>query len=273
MPSLEEHESSRLVKALVAADSGSGKTGAIASLVDAGLNVRVLDFDNGLSPLKNYIKDRSKLKNVRFATLQDQLRLQGGKFMIQSATAFQTAMDLLDKGGGLWGDDVPPVTQWTPNDLLLIDTLGTMSRSCLLMVMQINGALAKNPEIQHYGMAMENIEKMLDKVTSASIGCHVIVNTHLTKEEGSPKLYPEAIGSKLNPKIARKFDNFWSIEVVGDKRQIKTSRSGLLALKTAKPIEEKYPIETGLADIFRAMLDIPKDQPLGVDALATPSAN
>jgi hypothetical protein len=43
-----EHESNSIVKAMLAADSGSGKTGALACLVDAGFNLRILDFDNGL---------------------------------------------------------------------------------------------------------------------------------------------------------------------------------------------------------------------------------
>jgi Tfp pilus assembly pilus retraction ATPase PilT len=51
MPSMLDHESNELVKILVAADSGSGKTGSLASLVDAGFNLRILDFDNGLSVL------------------------------------------------------------------------------------------------------------------------------------------------------------------------------------------------------------------------------
>lgn len=98
MPSLEDHESKHIVKALIAADSGAGKTGGLASLVDAGLNLRILDFDNGLSPLKNYIKDKANLKNVYFQTYQDTVKLTGGRFAIQKADAFQRAMDFLDKG-------------------------------------------------------------------------------------------------------------------------------------------------------------------------------
>ena len=68
MPSMDQHESNHLVKIMIAADSGSGKTGSLAALVEAGFNVRVLDFDNGLSVLKGYTKDKSKLKKDRKST-------------------------------------------------------------------------------------------------------------------------------------------------------------------------------------------------------------
>ena len=258
MPAMTEHESGRLVKMLVAADSGAGKTGALSSLVDAGFNLRILDFDNGLSPLRHYVKDKSKLANVRYATLTDELKLTGGRFQITKATAFQIAMSLLDKGGGEWGEDVGPLSTWTPRDILVLDTLGKMGRASLLLVMQVNGALAKQPEIQHYGTAMENIERFLGQVTSARTPCHVIINTHLTKDEGSQRLYPESLGSKLNPKIARDFDNFFSISMTGGARTIKTSKDGLLALKCAKPLGAEYTIEDGYAKIFRELTGVTK---------------
>jgi hypothetical protein len=67
--------------------------------------------------------------------------------------------------------------------------------------MQVNAAGFKNPEIQHYGIAMENIEKMLQLITADLIPCNVIVNTHVTSIEGDPRLYPEALGS---PSSARR---------------------------------------------------------------------
>lgn len=255
MPAMTDHESYSLVKTLVAADSGAGKTGALASLVDAGYNIRVLDFDNGLAPLRNYVKDKSKLANVHYITLRDELQLLAGKFSIKKANAFERAMTALDKGGGEWGsDDIPPLHKWTAKDILVVDTLGLMSRSCLLMVMQLNNAAMKNPELQHYGQAMENIEKFLGQVTSSSVPCNVIINTHLYRNDDSPKLYPEAIGSKLGPKVARYFDNFWSISMTGAKRTIKTSKDGLLALKCAKALSDEYDISDGYAKIFAEML-------------------
>src|SRR5262245_15751421 len=97
MPSMTEHESNEIVKAMLAADSGSGKTGALAPLVDAGFKLRILDFDNGLSVLKGYVKDKSKLANVHYVDkLQDEMKLLAGRIGIKKAPAFQRAMDALD---------------------------------------------------------------------------------------------------------------------------------------------------------------------------------
>lgn len=256
MPSMTQHESNHLVKMLVAADSGSGKTGALSSLVDAGLNVRVLDFDNGLSVVRGFVNDKSKLANVHYKTLADDLSLMTARIGIKKAHAFQEAMDLLDKGGKLWGDDaehIGPVTSWTPRDVLVLDTLTAAGRASLQMVMHANAAGFKSPEIQHYGTAMENIEKLIGIITSSAVGCHVIVNTHITNVEGTSKLYPDALGSKLGPKLGRYFDNMITLSVKGGtgERSFNTVKDGMFACKTATKIKDTYPVGTGLAEIFK----------------------
>lgn len=255
MPSMTQHPSSNIVKAICAADSGSGKSGSLASLVDAGLNVRVLDFDNGLSVLSGFLKDKSKLANVHYVDkLQDDLKLIAGRIGVTKAPAFQRAMDALDKGGkDFWGADIPPLIQWTPRDVLVVDSYSMAGRMCLQMVMFANAKGMGHPEIQHYGLAMENLEKWVGILTSSVVNCHVILNTHITNVEGTAKLYPEALGSKLGPKLGRYFDNMFSLSVVANKRVFKTDKDGLLALKAAKPLKETYPIETGWVDIFEAL--------------------
>lgn len=257
MPSMTDHEANKVVKAICLADSGTGKTGALAALVDAGYNVRVLDFDNGMSPIRGYVKDKSKLANVHYVTLRDELQLTGVRMGIKSAKAFQRAMELLDKGGDLWGagSNIPKLTEWTEKDILVVDTLGMMGRSALLYVMELSNASMKNPEIQHYGIAMENIEKFIGQITSAAVPCNVIVNTHITSIEGTTKLYPDALGSKLGPKLGRYFDNMLTISAVGGKKAFKTKVDGALALKSAVALADSYPIEDGWVSIFKALLD------------------
>src|SRR5258705_13905982 len=73
MPSLANPQSNEFTKHLVEGDSGTGKTGSLASLVSAGYSLRILDFDNGLDVLKAYITkdDPALLANVEFRTLLD----------------------------------------------------------------------------------------------------------------------------------------------------------------------------------------------------------
>jgi hypothetical protein len=253
MPSMLDHESNRIVKMLVLGDSGNGKTGAVASLLDAGLKIRALDFDNGLSVIKGYVKDKTKLKNMHYITLKDEMTLQAARIGIKKAAAFQRAMDALDGKKDMWGEDFGPLTSWGEDVVLLVDSLSMMGRSSLQMVMQANAKGFAAPEIQHYGTAMENLEKFLDIVTSNAVKCHVLINTHTTSIEGTAKLFPEALGSKLPPKVGKFFDNMISLSVSGSTRTFKTDKDGLLALKTATKLNPTYPIETGLADIFKAL--------------------
>ena len=71
MPSLSNHQSNSFTKVLLCGDSGSGKSGALASLVSAGYTLRILDMDNGLDSLKTFIlRDcPDKLNNVEYRTL------------------------------------------------------------------------------------------------------------------------------------------------------------------------------------------------------------
>ena len=73
MPSLDQHHSSKLVKVLYIGDSGTGKTGSLASLVGAGYVLKILDLDNGLDALVQFVrKDRPERQSfVDFETVRD----------------------------------------------------------------------------------------------------------------------------------------------------------------------------------------------------------
>lgn len=255
MGNMLEHPSASTVKVMCASDSGMGKTGALAPLVDAGFNLRILDFDKGLSVLNGFVKDKSKLANVHYVDgLQDDFSLVGGRVGVKKAAAFQRGMDALDKGGpDFWGVDIPPVKDWTARDILVLDTLSSAGRSALWLVMQMNAAQFKNPEIQHYGVAMENIERLLGMIMSPMVPCHVIINTHVTSIEGDARLFPEALGSKLPPKVGRYFDNVVAINLTAGNRVFQTKKAGMLPLKTAVPLPDTIPIGDGWITIFEKL--------------------
>ena len=261
MSALADHPSLSRIKALMVADSGTGKTGALASLIDAGYYMRILDFDGGLDILPRYVKDKSKLANVHYVTLKDRFKIVGNQMVINKAPSFQRAMSLMEN----WkeGDvSLGAVETWGTDTIFVIDTLGKMSRASLNMVLQANGFIGKPPEIQHWGTAMENVERVLTNLNSDDVvKCHLIVNTHLTYQEaadGMNRPYPEAIGTKLNPKIARDFNNMFGLKIMGTERKIHTSRMGTFALKSCSPdLKETYPVSTGWAEIFEALVGPP----------------
>lgn len=260
MPSLDQLTASGPVKLLIVADSGVGKTGGLASLVDAGYKLRVVDMEEGIAPLAGYVKDRSKLANVSVHQLKDEFRIAGNQIAIKRAPAFQSAMTLLNDWKEPDGTTLGPIASWGLDTIFVLDTLGSFSKSSLNMVLQANAKLTGNPEIQHYGTAMDNVEKVLDMLTNKNlVPCHVIVLAHLAYVEekdskGQPypaKAFPETIGAKLNPKVARKFNNMIAMQRTGNNREYRTKQAGLVSCKTAVAIADKYPIETGLAEIFR----------------------
>jgi hypothetical protein len=253
MPSLEDHHSSDIVKLLVVGDSGAGKTGGLASLVDAGYNLRIMDLEDKLRPLRDHVKKREHLKNVDYQVLKDSFKITGTKISVDKAASFQRAMELLKK----WGD-FGNVESWGNNDVLVIDSLSQLGRASLNMVLLANGVFGKPPELQHWGVAMDNIEKLLANLTNSTlVPCHVIVLTHVTWQEteaGITKPYPEALGTKLNPKVARYFDNMISLSLTSGERSYKLKKDGQFACKTSKPMtDEKLPLETGMAELFKRL--------------------
>lgn len=256
MSSLEDETVVNIVKAMCAANSGTGKTGSLACLVDAGFNLRFLDFDHGVKVLRGFVTKRENLANVHMVDgLTDDLGLIAGRLGVTKASAFQRAMDALDKGGEeYWGEagaHIPPLKEWTQRDVLVLDSLTFLGRSALLLAMAVDNKGFKQPEIQHYGVAMENMERLLGRLTGDAMPCHFICNTH-TQLDGTV-IYPSALGSKLPPKVGRYFNTVVSLSITSGDRTFKTSKDGLLPLKTEVPLPETLPIATGWKTIFETI--------------------
>lgn len=266
MPSLADHPSSSVVKMLICGDSGAGKSGALASLVDAGYKLRILDFEAGLDPLIGHIQDRSKLDNVAYETLKDEFKIIGSNMAVSKAPSFQRALALLQN----W-EPYGPIQNWDDPEhtILVIDTIGSMARSAFNMVLKANNVLGPmgtrgGPETSHWGGGMDNIDRVLDNITNpALVPCHLIVTSHVyyqetknekTHEVTPVKAFPELLTKSQNPKAGRRFNNLISLSLTGGDRSFKTKRDNLLLCKTSKPIKDKYKIETGLAEIFHDLL-------------------
>jgi hypothetical protein len=98
MPSLTDHQSGKFTKLLIIGDSGTGKTGGLASLVP-DFKLRILDFDNGLDPLKQQIKrvNPANLASVEFRTLRDKVKASAaGPIIDGQPKAFVEALKMLD---------------------------------------------------------------------------------------------------------------------------------------------------------------------------------
>ena len=278
MPPLTDYQVDPLVKVLVIGNSGGGKTGALASLASEGYNLRILDFDNNLSILKNLLVNWKKngykedsISRVQSVTLTDSMKAAGGKVFPSSATAWVRAVNLLDKWK-IGDEDLGSMTSWGPMDVMVIDTLTRMSESAYNFNLAMNNKLLNPPTGYEYQRLVGNtqgqlIEPFLHMLCSAEIKCNVIVNSHITymdklgtnrggQEEVIPQQgFPSSLGKALSPRVPRTFGSVIIAEKVGLKHFITVKSPLNIDTKTSAPsnVLAQYPIETGLADYFKAV--------------------
>ena len=273
MPSLSQHQSNEFTKMLLEGDSGSGKTGSLTSLVAAGYRLRILDFDNGLETLKQYVLKEcpEHIDNIEYRTLRDKRKASAaGPILDGPAKAFVEGIKMLDK----WryktesGDeiDLGVPGQWGSDYILVLDSLTFLSDTAMDWAEPLvpTGKSGDRDRRAIYGMAQDAVENVLALLTSESFHSNVIVISHIRyidNPDGTRKGYPTAVGSALSPIIPRYFNSVALCQTsAGGKRTIQTSATSMIDLKNPKPFEmlPHYPISTGLADFFAVLREPPK---------------
>lgn len=270
MPKLGDHQSKTTTKMLLVGDSGSGKTGALASLAAAGYNLRILDLDNGLDVLNNLLTDPNSqyfkqdpkaAERVDFVTVTDKMKNVNGRLVPATATAWTRAVKLLMD----WTDGeqkLGPITTWGQKDILVIDSLTMLSTAALNMILSMNGRLGQRPHQSDWGDGQQLVEGLLQMLYDEGVQCNVIVCCHITfiGEDGGPiRGYPNTLGKALPPKVGRYFNTALMARTVGQgtmqKRKILTNTSGVIELKNTAPlrVQAEYDLSDGLAKYFEAV--------------------
>lgn len=268
MPSLKDHQSNEFTKLLIEGDSGSGKTGALASLVGAGYKLRILDMDNGLDVLKSYVEHQfhNSIGNVEFRTLRDKRKATAeGPVIDGQPKAFINAIKMLDN----WKyDDVDlgKPSEWGSDCILVVDSLTMLSDAAFDFrePLTTRGKSGDYDKRATYFDAQGAIENVLALLTSESFRTNVIVISHIKyidMPDGTKKGYPTSVGSALSPRIPTYFNSVALCETKpGGKRTLQTIANAMIDLKNPKPfaMAKSYPIETGLADFFAVLREPPK---------------
>lgn len=290
MPPITEHQSSHTTKLLLLGHSGAGKTGALASLAAAGYNLRILDLDNGLDILKDYLSSPKSpymkngadySKTVCFQTLTDEMKQVGGNVFPVRATVWQRVMNQLQG----WDDGaikLGKLVSWTDTDILVVDSLSTLARAAFNFDLQMNGFIGRMPTQNEarrsVWRAQDLLRGFLDLIYDDNIKANIILTAHITfaSDFGSPKKddqgnmdfssvqgFPNAIGKALSPHIPRWFNSMLIARTVGAgihaKHKIFTSSQMIdgvvITGKTSAPskVAAEYPLESGLADYFKAL--------------------
>ena len=260
MTALADHTSSKYVKFLYIGDSGTGKTGSLTSLVEAGYKLRILDTDYGTEVLAQYVRKfcPDKIGNVDYETVRDKYRpTASGMIIAGMPKAYIDGLKLMEK----WSDGSVPA-EWGSDTIFVLDSLSTFALSAFEWAKGLNPT-AREPRTWYF-VAQQSLETMLSSLTSEDFKCNVIVISHVNFRErldGMIKGYPNSIGSALGPIIGRYFNTFLLAETVGAgknaTRKIKTVTTGTIDLKNPAPfkIDATLPLETGLATAFAALKD------------------
>ena len=252
MPSISTHPVSENTNVLVAGESGVGKTALLATLANAGYNLRILDYDNGLDILSDFLKPEA-MDRVHYVTLRDSFT---------EATAWQDGLKILSH----WKTDTEDFgcpKDWGKEDVLVIDSLTFMAISALKRTMQVAGKkLTDRPAIGDWGDAINDLKILLDDFASGEYNCSVVINTHIQYMEdaaGGKKLYPTVIGNSLPPIVGRYFNNVIRLDVKpgknGGSRILRTTSDYKMALKNSAPSVVEPEMEADLAKFLQLVQD------------------
>ena len=277
MPRFSQHNPERLIKALYLGDSGAGKTGSLASIINnpqaTGIErTHIWDFDNGLDVLAAFLKPEA-MERVYYKTLTDKLSPGSkGPVRVGVPKAFSTAMQAFQK----WkeeGEDLGGVFDWGPEVLVVVDSLTFLGEAAMRYTLALNERPVDEREHPgDWGDAMKRQEGVLALLYTEQVKCHVIVTSHIyhpTRKEtkinpktGKEQLVeveaekgmPSALGNKLPPKIGRYFNTtLRAVSVGGNRRRIRTVSDGEVDLKNPLPtaIPHDFPLESGMGDFFK----------------------
>lgn len=265
MPDLNETHEGQPAKIIVMAHSGSGKSGALAALANEGYELFILDFDNGLDPLRTYVEPQFR-KNVHYVTLQDQLDNSTGETKIKLATAFTGAMRLLTKWVDGNNDFGYPHT-WGIDKVIVLDSLTFAATAALHLASVRNKQNDYKPKAisgagdprQIIGEAQILVEGMLANLFSTNIKCNVIVNAHVVYEgpETDPTGFPASVGRKLSPIIPRYFNTLLFIEKQPPNNRIIRQAFPGIPTKCPVVVPDSLPLSTGLATVVKAITKQP----------------
>ena len=251
--------------------TGTGKTHAIGTLVETGLEVFYIGMEAGLESLIGYFADRDKpipdnlhWKTIEgpaigFEALQDSTNKVNTlsfealcKLTDPHKTKYQQAVNLLKTLNSFdderTGKNFGSVSTWGTDRALVLDGL---TGTCQAYV---SNAIGGKPtmSMNEYGIAQNGIFQLIFKLTN-HCKCHFVLLAHVVKETdqltGGSKLMMMSLGEKLTPKIPLWFSDVILTVREGAKFSWDTANA-LADLKT-----RNLPIQAGLPPDFKLIID------------------
>lgn len=252
MAKLRDHQSTRLTKMLLLGDSGSGKTGALTSLAEAGYDIRILDLDNGLDVLVGYLMNSKAppingieaIDRVEYITVTNKFKDVAGKIAVADASAWSRTMKYMtqwtnknemvrNEAGEIVKDDkgaplrITPEhpdffdfgkpENWGPSTILVIDSFTFLCNAAMKFVLHSNGRPAGPTYEADWGIAQNMVEDFLAMLYGEDFNTNIILTAHvLYRDLGQgTKAYPNALGRALPPKVGRYVNTMLEVSRVG----------------------------------------------------------
>jgi hypothetical protein len=208
---------------------GSGKTTAIGTLADAGVEIFYLGLEPGLESLLGYWTDRGKPipDNVHWHMLEspkaswDEMLDQVTKINTMALDSLAKAVDphrsKYDQFRKLLGvmNDFPDdrtgkrygsVDTWTPARALVVDGMAGLGRAAMSTV--IGGKAVRSQS--DWGIAQGILEKFVRKCCD-DLRCHFVLIAHVERETdqvlGGVKLMVSTLGRALAPTLPSMFSD------------------------------------------------------------------
>jgi hypothetical protein len=211
---------------------GTGKTHALRTFVDAGLEVFVLFTEPGMEVLGDTDPDQvhwhyippaqagwdAMVKNAKAIQQFENAALQ--KMPGMNKMAYGQFIDVLNQCQNFQCQRTEKeygcVDEWDVSRVFAFDSLSGLN------IMALDLAVGGKPirTLPDWGIAMDNEEKLINRLCLGTT-CHFVLNAHLEREVdevlGGIKLMASALGRKLSPQLPRFFSDVVMTVREGDK--------------------------------------------------------
>lgn len=274
------------VRGMIVGFPGSGKTGSLAVLLNAGFKLRILDYDGNLSPLIQHA-DPKLLKNLDAVYLEDKMRI--GNFGVEPVgvpTAYAEGYRLMDE----WKYKDPHTeeevnlgksSEWGLDTIVVLDSLTKQGDASFRRARKMLNKTPLNTTDRVWNLAMDEQLSFISRFASATNTHHVLALAHLKiisprdvrKEDSdltvqlkrdiaeliSPKYYPGALGWQLPQKIGGEFSLLMEARLESKAgrmvRTLNTIPRPELDLKFpgVTDLPAKVPASCGLLEVFKIL--------------------
>lgn len=251
---------------LLMGPAGTGKTYAIRTLADAGLETFVLFLEPGAETLIGAYADEGKPipPNLHWHFLQSKTTGFGqlakvadsiGKFDLSGLAKmrdidraknnpiipfYESLNDFQDQTGKKFGS----IDSWGTDKVFVIDSLSALNT--LVMEMVVGTKPVKDQA--DWGIAQNHLMSLLHRLTSGCL-CHFVLIAHVDREVdqimGGVKLMPSTLGKAITGQLPRPFSDVILTAREGDKWFWDTASSNADVKTRNLPVSSKLPADFG----------------------------